>query len=150
MAEAQENHNGTPAASFTVPKDPRTIAKVPATSSTETPTNTTPNNSSTPPGGSTEAGNAMAPITKDVTSDDGCKLNMDEEVADYNHDVKKEKDRLDRILSFKVGLNISGQYVTDYNTNVSSLFKEYLTTANDNNCNWPVQNPALLSTNYTL
>lgn len=152
FAQSRQTQNGSPTASFKVQNDPKPLAKGPTTSSDESPSADSSSTTNTVTGTMPSPDNTAAPITKDSTNDtdDSCTLNMNDVVTSYNHDVQKQKDQLDNILSFKVGSLISGQYVTDYNNKVTSLFNEYLNEANDNHCAWPVKSPALLPSSYTL
>lgn len=152
FAESRQTQNGSPTASFKVQDDPEPMTKAPTAGSDEN----SSNNSSDPSENSSgttptvaSPGVTAAPITKDSADPDSCSLDMNSEVSSYNHDVQKQKDLLDNILSFKVGSIISGQYVSDYNTKVTSIFNEYLNEANESHCTWPLKTPALLPSSYS-
>lgn len=89
------------------------------------------------------------PLTsKEIAPVVPCKLDVEQKAKDYLEEVHKEKDSLDSKLSFQVGLNISGEYVETYNTQISSLYDKYVADAKAQGCALPIQKPDLLPSTY--
>lgn len=147
-AHSAEARSNTPASSFAVKNDPKPLPKVNGESTASTGGNAasgSPASTQNKPGAQ-----SVVPGVNEEGSASDCADDMARAQDNYNGDVQKEKKKLDDILSFRVGLNISSRYVSDYNNNVTSIFNEYLESANKENCTWPVKQPAVLPIDYSL
>jgi hypothetical protein len=146
LSSDHETRNVSPASAFTIRPDPKPLQKVssatPGTSNSTTPAVV----SSSPVAGTS---NVSTQNNNSDSSAARCTYDLSEAQKSYNHEVEKEKASLDSTLSFKVGLNISSQYIIDYNKKVTGIFNEYQGTAQSNHCVWPIKEPPLLPSTYT-
>lgn len=136
FADSRQAQNGTPASSFNVKNDPKPLPKV-AEHSTGT--------STSPASEPEDTLESVVPGVKPEDKAKECATEMAAAQQKYDREVQKEKNALDDRLSFRVGLNISSQYIADYNDKVTALFNEYANEAKAENCVWPVKELPLLS-----
>jgi hypothetical protein len=154
LLTANQTQHDTPVSSLSIKADPKPLAKAPAEAPGTTPSGSASDSTN---GGSSQLTDRTPTLTVPITkpapvshAQDSCNLDLKSVVNEYNREVGKKKNQLNSILSFKVGLNISSQYVDDYNNKVTGIFNKYLVKARAADCDWPVKEPPLLPSNYPL
>lgn len=92
--------------------------------------------------------NAPAPSATAVPSAKSCATIEAKQQEAYGQEMKKIKEDLDETLSLRVGLNISGKYVEDFNKAATDIYNKYSSITSAANCHFPVKQPAVLPLTY--